>query len=1025
MADINLPLGFKSMHPPQFSSVRMDRIVLKGELKHDFKLKSVRIKGDEAIIRDNSFETGDIQLREGMNSMLIELTDVNGRRRLVSYSINYDPKPQSPGGGSLVDRPVLTLDMTAEGYTAPAQKKLSTRTVRRTASVSAPATRTNPNLDVVFSSPYMKQVITEDKLKIGGRFNKNAGIKAITVNEQICEMDQSSGTFKGPMLISPGEARRNNVNCDSKDYIIMKVDPIGHSGRNELKVKITPTEGKPYEDRIIYYYYQLYVGLSTYGKTYTKWHRIINDDGSIGFIENGQDAELPYSYTQSYNKNVFSEPPFDGWEYEDYNGRALNYDYAWYFWTGELQGRHWYYDIPAFYFAMDNYWNPIWYESPAGNMGPIRTINDTKLVVHTPPLEGAPFIIKLGKCEFLETSDMFIGVPELDIKDYRINGISLSKLCGDFERREGGGEEDIAYIVIDDYKIDVDMELKLEAPFYETCFDYYVLNPQGHRISHANTCNKYFYATVEDGIRGDILVDSNNDGFLGGEDNAVEQNDPGCVFWVNDDDDYNESSIHPDDGNPDLASGECDAYDDKINGIRDLEDFMPFNLTIPNINEWANTQNVKFYLKAEGQGKIRIFKRSKDMREYGAKTYLSDLDSSKSQYQEKMKFLLPPDDKKEEGQLLNPSWFDSNGNFYGIFEGIEKGSLKLILEVQLGEVNNKKRVVLDEVYLNLVDVKDMFKVYNTRYTYVTGDQEGPTEQGDKLLRYKIIREQKGYGSRFPKNPDRVIIWDHGYNNTAQQSLENATIIFKRLYRTGYRGGFIGVVWAVKNSALEFDADWLSSYRTGHVFADIVRNTKNTYPEAKLDLFAHSLGGNVACYALKILASKNEQIVDNLILHEAAVPGEVFCGEYCKINHYGNGLRDDYFDNIYADSLNALKGKVYNTYCAKDKAVGVWFPKAGALGLSTPLDDDYIFVNKEIRTQISLNYRGLGCSPADTLFDDKIISVDGLINDELHPYGIRDHGSQSREYYYDVQLHFQRVHNPKMMEKPEPDNEEEE
>jgi len=94
---------------------------------------------------------------------------------------------------------------------------------------------------------------------------------------------------------------------------------------------------------------------------------------------------------------------------------------------------------------------------------------------------------------------------------------------------------------------------------------------------------------------------------------------------------------------------------------------------------------------------------------------------------------------------------------------------EVALEVELGAVDSKKRVVLDEAYLALINVKEMFEVYNTRYTFVVGDQEGPTDQGDGLLRYKVIREQEGYGSRFPGNPDRIIIWNHGYNNTVQQS----------------------------------------------------------------------------------------------------------------------------------------------------------------------------------------------------------------------------------------------------------------
>jgi hypothetical protein len=352
--------------------------------------------------------------------------------------------------------------------------------------------------------------------------------------------------------------------------------------------------------------------------------------------------------------------------------------------------------------------------------------------------------------------------------------------------------------------------------------------------------------------------------------------------------------------------------------------------------------------------------------------------------------------------------------------------------VELGTDQDKKRVVLDSAIITLVDVESMFKVYNTRYNSNSGDQEGPTIGNDNLLRYRFIREQEGYGSRFPKDPKRIIIWTHGYNNTAQQSLSNMAIIFKRLYITGYRGGFIGVVWGTGHSLVDFNPDWLSSYRTGHVFADIIRNTKASYPDAKLDLFVHSLGNNVACYALRLLAEKNEQIVDNFILHEAAVPGEVFCGRYETIVYRWeyitiNGIpvplykyREGFFDNIYSESLNAVKGKVYNTYCPEDKAVKDWFWIDNNLfKLPTPLEDySYNFIKDPINTHPASGYKGLGCAEIKTIYNDKIKSKDQFKSKDNHPYGIRNHGSQSEEYYYDVLEFFTNVYDQGTMEDPD-------
>jgi len=250
---------------------------------------------------------------------------------------------------------------------------------------------------------------------------------------------------------------------------------------------------------------------------------------------------------------------------------------------------------------------------------------------------------------------------------------------------------------------------------------------------------------------------------------------PGCVFWVNDDDDYDESDMHDDDSDAVNSSGN-DSSDDSINGIRDLEDFMPFDLTVANIKEWANNQSVKFYLRAEGEGNIRVFGRVKDMREYGAKTYLCNLDSSIQQYQQEMKFTLPLDnDPEKKGQLLDSSWFDSDGNFYGIFEGVEEGTLKLILEAELISGDTSRRVVLDEAYFTLKNVKDMYRFINVR--------EGPTESNtDNKLRYRNINVENR--DMFMNDSSSAMFFIHGASTPEEDAIEWSGIVYKRLYRTG-------------------------------------------------------------------------------------------------------------------------------------------------------------------------------------------------------------------------------------------------
>ncbi|MFA5147878.1 MAG: alpha/beta hydrolase [Candidatus Omnitrophota bacterium] len=1028
--DLSLPLGFKSISPVQFSTVKNDRIVLKGELKDDFKLKSVRIKGDDANIIDNGFETEDIQLKEGMNSFLIELTDVNGRRRLVSYSLIYDPKTAGPGGGSLVDRPILAVDMIAEGYTSPRpRKKLSTRMIRR--AENPPSSVNKSNADVVFSSPYTNQVITEDKLKIGGRFNTNTGIKAITVNDQPCELEQSSGTFKGPMLISPGEARTKMVNSDSKDYILMKVDPVSHSGKNELIVKITPSEGKPYEDRIIFYYYQFFVDMHTNGE-----YRIKAD-----YSNNVYTAPIN---AMMYNKDLFCDPPggqyFSGWEYPEENYREFYYDRYVANYCSAILFYSGYYNYDSytgpFYVNYSNRTGRVWFfMSPnelelfkngkgGGHYSEQDTIQsaETILTLHTPPSKDTPIIILLRNCRFIENDPLFsesmwVGDEwhklQLNLDNYKVNGQPLRPLCGDFGKDITWDdiEGNCAYVALNDFEPDKDFLMDVDVTSYATEF-----------YGEGRDWTRFFTADVEYGITGDILIDSNNDGLLGGEDNAYEMVSPGCVFWVNDDDDSSESTVHQDD--LDAANDEFDKdyEDDAINGIRDLEDFMPFNLAIPNINEWENTQNVKFYLKTEGQGKIRVFKRAKDMWEYGAKTYLSDLGSSKFQYQEKMKFLLLSDDNKEEGQLLDPAWFDSNGKFYGIFEGVEKGPLKLILEVQLGEGDNKKRVVLDEAYLTLKNVRDMYRFVNVR--------DGPTVGNtDDKLRYRNVNLEKS--DMFMLDPLSIYIFIHGASTPESDAVTWSNTVYKRLYRTGYRGGFIGFSWNTGERLdlilpkLIFDNQWVRSFQTGQVLADVIDSTKNEFNHAKINLIAHSLGGNLTSYALRLLAVQDKKkLVDNVFLIQTAVTGNAFATE----------PHVDYYKDMYVYSIaNNITGKAYNLYYVPDKLIylfyedliGAWWTDLflGEPGLPVPLDDDYeLLPSDQMKDLTDVDYYRHEKSESGGIGNKLLISKlsnfmsKTYFNENNRPFGIRDHLSFGTEYYYDVKEYFDSIVNPINIEK---------
>lgn len=998
--DLNLPVGFKSVSPAQFSVVRDDRFVLKGKLKDDFKISSVSIKGTEARIDDeNGFEFSRLQLREGLNTFLISLTDANGRRRLISYSVYSEPRGPAVGGGSIVNRPVITTDMVAEGYTTPPRKKLSTRIERRTEKPKPPAS--NKNLDVVFSSPYSGQIITEKELKTGGKFNTEAGITSITINGQLCILHRDSGTFEGPTLICPGKARELNVNADSPKYILMRVDPKTHSGENILKVKVTPSEGKPYEDRLVYHYYQLFV--SAY-----------SDNTFVMTFENNGLVNTEKYKTPNieiFNKLLFYESPFAGWLSNKCNSRIFmpshpRYDRGV---TGYIYGEC----SPFITKSRIDWLSPSICQDWGifSNYDTAVMEEHTFVTLHSPPKSVKQFMVVFRNCAFM---DYAYGADiEVNPVEYSANGHALIPLSGSFKDYY---KENIAYIVLDNDNPDRDFYLSVAIPEYIPALP-----------TSVGYVSSYFSSRVEDGIRGDILVDSNNDGFLGGEDNAVEQTEPGCVFWVNNDDDYDElTKVHPNDGKAVNSNGN-DSADDNINGIRDLEDFMPINITIPNIQEWAKQDlNIRFYFKTEGSGRIKIYERERDIRDYGSLSYLRDLNSSIAQYNHK----IIPVDKDNNNQItLTPELFDEKGQFHGIFEGVNEGQLKLTLTVAIIDDKTKiirDEILLDEAYITLKGVRKMYRLLNVR--------KGPTYSSeDKLTRYRDIDSS---GEILSINNDKVFIWAHGYNTSIRKegekidsrtdSLMVIDTVYKRMYRAGFRGPFIGLTWhGDEGTVADFNDNWINSFQTGHVVAKIFTDIRNEYRQSEINVSAHSLGNNVFCYALRLLAvqPQTHTQIDNLILAEAAIPGEVFSGDERNLRHnIWNNRYYGFFGNMYGIDTSVVKNIVYNTYSTTDEVLSKAFETNEIMkSLPTPLDLDYELVENEWNYKsCMMEYRSkaLGLAYAGSKYNKIVNYTFNYSSDnstkkgaDPRPYGIRKHGSMMDEYYSDVAEYYRFLINP--------------
>jgi hypothetical protein len=814
---------------------------------------------------------------------------------------------------------------------------------------------------VVFTSPYHNQIFSDDRLVIAGKY-ASEDVEEILVNGQTCVLDKENMTFIGPMLISPQEAKELGVAKNSKDYILVKVDQATHSGKNTLRCEVK-LNGKKEEKEITYYYYQLFVKRDAY-----------QHDTAIHKFEKDENEE------QCFNFNLFNNPPYSLWEELEKNSRGRH--------PCSIRNNNWYYSLqetsPWFSLSDISYLN--WYNG--NNCENAKYKGETNYTIHTlPKIDNklTPMVLILSDCRFVE---MYIE-QTFDIGEYKINNQELRSANNSIN-------DSTFFVIIDKYSPDSDMLLNVKASSYDS--------------GSNNEMHSWFSFNSVELLQGDIVVDSNNDGVLGGEDNQVEMQSPGHVFWVNNDDDYDESDVHPDDEDAKNSKGN-DSGDDYINGIRDLEDFTLVNIKIPHMKDLKKCSGLKFYLRSEGKGKINVFKRlGSDPR--NPKLYLNDLSQSIEQYKQKKLFDISAGKDAE----LNIEDFDMNGVFHGIFEGVKEGDITLKLIVEFGDSGKEKNsIVLDEAIVVIRDIRQFYKCYNLR--------NGVSINARNVNVYNW-KEDKSH-QMFFDNPDEIIIFAHGANNSADDAICFFNTFYKRLYHMGYRDGLACINWESDEGSIllpktYFDGNWINSFQSAEALSEIIKKLHHEYPNAVINIGAHSLGNNLISYALRLLAVKNEIIINNVILMEAAIPGNAYSGTASSAS---------FFNNMYGINTSNVTNCIYNTYSSTDEILPL-FRIDLFIGLPTPLDEEYNLIdihNSLFEYLLKCMMKPYQAWLWDVIVNNKYFHIcwsgamgdrvahsryDNFVNHDMHkskkidvagrPYRIRKHCSMSEEYLYDVQ-----------------------
>ena len=437
-------------------------------------------------------------------------------------------------------------------------------------------------------------------------------------------------------------------------------------------------------------------------------------------------------------------------------------------------------------------------------------------------------------------------------------------------------------------------------------------------------------------IQGDLWVDSNNDVSKNIFDEPLEDTEP-FVFWVNDDDNGNTNAdkhrVFSPDFNPQLAIAEWDFFDDKINGFFDLMDVAPLALHLDKGTLDAFVElGIQLELRAEGLQYFRSSgKNTRDGRLFLPTSYWFDEEAGLDQISQPMY-----DDGGADGTLLlDLADVDGTNWTWLVFEGTQESTpgQDTIQLVAYGP-SPSQAVVLDEVMIKIMHLKDMYRSVSVRGAQTPATYETEVTAGVGTLRTTTVNQYpttftSDYGGEL-WNSDHVLVFVHGFNNTANDAEAAFHNLFRKLYLNEYRGEFITFKWEGDEvagpdprAALYFDFDVENAFESSKGLMNLIQELKAG--GKTIDIAAHSLGNLVVLDALRRLALSHPgtAFVRNIIHIEAAVWNGHYLGRPLPDGGDYTALEAEQratWDHWSADVPGHVTGTIVNSYNGLDGAL---------------------------------------------------------------------------------------------------------
>ncbi len=367
-----------------------------------------------------------------------------------------------------------------------------------------------------------------------------------------------------------------------------------------------------------------------------------------------------------------------------------------------------------------------------------------------------------------------------------------------------------------------------------------------------------------------LIADMNNDGEIIKEpteanpiaDTNNNKKHP-FLFWKNDDDDVGEINEGK------AAKGDVPGYgtpdyeNDKIDGMRDLVDFFPVYVDVKSAIDAFPITEYTYRLVHQG-GKLKFT-------ETDFLKPVSDYDWQRVDAPLKHPGIAATLADKtvttitSSGVALSNNFLESIKNDTGgiiLVEGA--GDTDDPLKLEIVKNSNQKVMVSAELAIKIHGVEKMYRQINLR-PCASGRTVDPRPAPGSCLTNNADEPENNPDER---TKPKYFVFVHGYNVTAQAARGWNAEIFKRFYRLGFNGRFIGVDW-FGDTGLDYHYAVYNALQSGMYLNAAINRSKTE--DGPVTIAGHSLGNMVISNAIE----HGGLVPDKYFMINAAVPIEAY------------------------------------------------------------------------------------------------------------------------------------------------------